>query len=229
MLFRSTLHLTDGTRPWVIPVDTVRLVREAGLVKKAVYRPSKARRISRLAAQMTPEQQDLALQVGASGLPAGGLPQAVPALAQSRILDLATEQIEFRYFRKELTQEEYQRQYREVLAARSKLGRPAGSDDREPVPERPDLGHGSNRLALGGGVWKSRSFAELKIRPAFHHLQDPDAGYLEGSQIDFLNLVLRTYPEEGKAELHALDLINIVSLSPRDRRLPPMTRPHAAR
>jgi len=220
---RPTLHLTEGTRPWVIPVDTVRLVREAGLIKNALYRPSKARRISRLAAQMTPDQQDLAMQVSAAGMPDGGLPDAVPALGQVRILDLATEQIEYRYFRKELTQEEYQRQYREVLAARSKLGRPAGSDDPDPIPERPDLGHGSNRLALGGGVWKSRSFAELKLRPAFHHLQDPDAGYLEGSQIDFLNLVLRAYPEEGKAELHALDLINIVSLAPRDRIFQPVS------
>lgn len=220
---RPSLHLTDATRPWVIPVDTVRLVREAGLVRQAVYRPSKARRISRLAAQMTPDQQDLALQVGDSGMPAGGLPEAIPALAQARILDLATEQIEFRYFRKELTQQEYQRQYREVLAARSKLGRPAGSDQPDPIPGRPDLGHGSNRLALGGGVWKSRSFAELKLRPAFHHLQDPDAGYLEGSQIDFLNLVLRAYPDEGKTQLHALDLINIVSLAPRDRIFQPIS------
>lgn len=220
---RPSLHLTDETRPWVIPVDTVRLVREAGLIQKALYRPSKAGRISRLASRMTPEQQDLALQVGAAGMPAEGLPAAIPVLAQARILDLATEQIEFRYFRKELTQEEYQRQYREVLAARSKLGRPAGSDEPDPIPERPDLGHGSNRLALGGGVWKSRSFAEFKLRPAFHHLQDPDPGYLEGSQIDFLNLVLRAYPEEGKLELHALDLVNIASLSPRDRIFQPIS------
>lgn len=220
---RPALHLTDGTRPWVIPVDTVRLVREAGLVRNSHYRPSKARRISRLAALMSPAEQDLALGVSAAGVPEGGLPDTVPALGQARILDLATEQIEYRFFRKELTQEEYQHQYREVLAARSKLGRPAGSDDQEPIPERPDLGHGSNRLALGGGVWKSRSFAELKIRPAFHHLQDPDAGYLECSQIDFLNLVLRAYPEERKLELHALDLINIVSLSPRDRIFKPVS------
>ena len=220
---RPTLHLTDATRPWVIPVDTVRLVREAGLIKQAQYRPSKAGRISRLAAKMSPEQQDLALQIGASGLPAAGLPPEIPALAQARILDLATEQIEFRYFRKELTQEQYQRQYRDVLAARAKLGRPAGSEEPDPIPERPDLGHGSNRLALGGGVWKSRPFAEFKLRPAFHHLQDPDPGYLEGSQIDFLNLVLRAYPEEDKIELHALDLVNIVSLSPRDRIFQPVS------
>ncbi|MHB1397444.1 MAG: Lnb N-terminal periplasmic domain-containing protein [Trichloromonadaceae bacterium] len=220
---RPSLNLTDGTRPWVIPVDTVRLAREAGLIKQALYRPSKAGRISRLAARMTTDQQDLALRVSAAGMPAEGLPPEVPTAAQARILDLATEQIEYRYFRQELTQEEYQRQYREVLAARAKLGRPTDSDQPDPIPERPDLGHGSNRLALGGGVWKRRSFAELKLRPAFHHLQDPDAGYLEGSQIDFLNLVLRAYPEEGKAELHALDLVNIVSLAPRDRIFQPVS------
>ncbi len=220
---RPQLHLTDRTRPWVIPVDTVRLVGEAGLVREAVYRPSKARRISRLAALMTPREQDLAMQVSGAGIPAGGLPARIPPLAQARILDLAAEQIEFRYFRKEVEQEEYQRQYRDVLAARSRLGRlePAGTAD--PIPGRPDLGHGSNRLALGLGQWKERNFAELKLRPAYHHLQDPDDGYLEGSQIDFLNLVLRAYPDEGKLELHALDLINIVSLAPRNRIFRPVS------
>lgn len=52
---------------------------------------------------------------------------------------------------------------------------------------------------------------------------DDDAGYLAGSQIDFANLVLRAYPERDRLELYALDLINIVSLSPRHPFLKPVS------
>jgi hypothetical protein len=92
---------------------------------------------------------------------------------------------------------------------------PAPADTDIPVSGRPDRGHGSNRFSLAAGWRENDFFLEARIRPAYHHLMDADAGYLAGSQIDFANLALRWYPERQQLKLHALDLINIVSLSPR--------------
>jgi hypothetical protein len=213
---RPTLNLTDQNRPWVIPIDTVRIVTDANLVKEVRYRPSKATRIATLAKKMDANQTDLALELLADRLPVADLArQGLDAQAQMRILDVAIETTEFRYYRQELDREAYRQRSLELLKARSLLGR--ADDDYLPLPDpgRPDHGHGSNRLALGVGVHDDDWYQELRLRPAYHNLIDHDAGYLPGSQIDFANLVLRYTPERNQFELQALDLINIVSLSPR--------------
>lgn len=213
---RPSLDLTARCRPWVIPIDTVRLVRASDLVVEARYRPSKATRISHLAGRM--DQQEKAL---AKRLLAGKIEPEVVAAAdirtagQIRVLDVAAETVEFRYFRREMDKEEYRRRYLSLLQVRSRLGLADPADADIPLSGRPDYGHGSNRFSLAAGWQENDFFLEARIRPAYHHLMDADAGYLAGSQIDFTNLVLRYYPERRQVKLQALDLVNIVSLSPR--------------
>ncbi len=221
---RPSLHLTDACRPWVIPIDTVRVARENGLIENSVYRPSKATRVDRIAARMNREETGAALRILAGTLAPQDLDGLdISAQGQKRILDLAAETIEFRYFRKEIPTDRYRAEYLALLKTRSRLGPPAEDAPRPAEPGRPDRGHGSNRLGLGVGWWKDEIFQVLRIRPAYHNLMDADAGYLAGSQIDFTNLVLRYYPEREKVELHALDLVNIVSLSPRSAFFKPVS------
>jgi len=213
---RPQLDLTGSSRPWVIPLDTVRTVTSAGLVGDVRYRPSKATRIAALARRMDRTETDLALELLAGKLEVADLTATkLDADAQMRILDVAIETTEFRYYRKELDQASYQQRSLELLRARSLLGR-AGDDYLALAdPGRPDHGHGSNRLALGLGWRDDDWYQELRLRPAYHNLLDADQGYLAGSQIDFANLVMRYYPKRRQVALQALDLIDIVSLSPR--------------
>ncbi|MEJ2031860.1 MAG: DUF4105 domain-containing protein, partial [Deltaproteobacteria bacterium] len=220
---RPSLHLTSQCRPWVIPIDTVRIIDRAGLIDDAIYRPSKATRIEHIVSQMTPREKDIAQRLLAGELtPWQVLSADVTTDGRIRILDLATEEIEYRYYRKELDQTEYRGKYLALLTARSKLGRPS-RETEIPVPLRPDRGHGSNRLEIAAGLWKGDFFQEIRIRPAYHHLMDPEWGYLAGSQIDFCDLALRAYPGRSQVELYALDLIDIVSLSSRNRFLKPIS------
>lgn len=213
---RPGLELTDAGRAWIIPVDTVRTVADAGLIKEVRYRPSKATRIAKLARGMTATETELALDLLAERLSVAGLAAGeLDREGQMRILDVALETTEFRYYRKELDQAAYQARSLELLRARSRLGQAGESYLELPDPGRPDGGHGSNRLALGLGWRDDDLHQELRLRPAYHNLLDADQGYLAGSQIDFANLVLRYYPERKQAALQAFDLIDIVSLSPR--------------
>ena len=66
---RPSLRLAEQTRPWVIPVDTVRLVQESGLVRKMHYRPSKATRIGRLAGPMPARSSDWPWRLSAPSAP----------------------------------------------------------------------------------------------------------------------------------------------------------------
>lgn len=221
---RPSLRLTEETRPWVIPVDTVRLVREAGLVRETAYRPSKATRIRRLVEQMDEGEKKAAAELLSGGRPPSALAETdLSPEGRRRVLDLGVETVEFRYLRGELPLEEYKKRYIAILAERSRLGRAAEAAASGPDPERPDRGHGSNRLALGGGVRRDDPFVEVRLRPAYHHLLDADEGYLPGSQILFADLALRWYPEREQAELHSFDLIDIVSLSPRHRFFRPVS------
>lgn len=85
-----------------------------------------------------------------------------------------------------------------------------------PPQVRPDQGHGTARVALGAGAREGIGFAELRIRPAYHDLVDPQAGYSEGAQINFFDMAARWYASEDRHELRWFRFVDIVSLSPRD-------------
>ncbi len=213
---RPSINLTDPCRPWVIPIDTVRIVEDAGLVNQVIYRPSKATRIQTLAKRMDRRETALALDVINEQITADQLLESdLSKEGKIRVLDVASETLEFRYYKKEVERETYREKSLSLLKSRSQLGQTVEGYRNIVDPGRPDRGHGSNRFALGAGVWDNDWYQELRIRPAYHNLLDADQGFLPGSQIDFANLVLRNLPARHKLQLQRLDLINIVSLSPR--------------
>lgn len=222
---RPSLNLTDQCRPWVIPIDTVRTVGRNSLIKSARYRPSKATRISHILSFMDTKEQKLAQKViKGERDPATLQTENLDSCEKIRILDLAAEIVEYRYFKKELTRDEYRKKYLAVLKARSKLGRPDNKAYYKiSLPERPDKGHGSNRFGLGAGFREDDFFQEISLRPAYHHIMDTDDGYLQGAQIEFANIAMRYYPGKERVELNTLDLISILSLSPRDRFFRPIS------
>jgi hypothetical protein len=102
------------------------------------------------------------------------------------------------------------------LRARSTLG---GQDSERypiPVPARPDQGHDSGRVEFAVGSKGGSAFQEISYRPVYHSLLDNGKGYKEGAQIIFGETALRYYSQENKLKLESLDVIDIVSLAPRD-------------
>jgi hypothetical protein len=112
---------------------------------------------------------------------------------------------------------------RELLLERSRLG--AGTNNPPvPVPEvRPDQGHGTSRVALGGGRRDGVDFVELRARPSYHDLLDPEAGYAQGAQIEFLDFAVRDYGNGIGARLEDFKPVNIVSISPRNEFFQPLS------
>jgi hypothetical protein len=131
-----------------------------------------------------------------------------------KILDLAVEVIQYKYNRQEMTKDEYLRLFLAVLKERSKLGR-QDADYRMPFPTPPDEGHLSSRVSFGFGIQAGVSFQEIKYRPAYHSLIDQDQGYTEGAQIIFMDTTIRRYAD-GRIRLEGFELIDIISVSPRD-------------
>ncbi len=224
---RPSLELTDkfrgGMKFWVIPTDTVRVIKESGIITKVTYRPSQATRILFLASRMRSAEQDVAMDIVIQKT----APQAVLTMGLSQedkkqVLDLAAELIQYRFSRKELVKEDYQKQFLAALNARSTLG--VSTADAVPVPSSsPDQGHLPGKFSAGLGYRTDSYFTEISWRPAYHDLMDPDNGYVEGAQINFFDLRGRYYFNEEKVRLQSFRLIDIFSLATRDKFFQPVS------
>lgn len=218
---RPGLDLTDRVPPWVIPLDTVRAAEAAGLLVESVYRPSKTTRVERLAADLAPPSRRLARELAQGKATPESVP-AAPRDAAARTYDLAVEYLQYLYSRRELEREAYTDRLLGLLAARSAVGgSPAAT--AVPPPPRPQDGHRSNRLQVGAGLRKQEPFQELRFRFAYHTLLDHQAGYPEGAQIVFADTALRYYGEKRRLTLQQLDLVDIVSVAPRNDLFTPVS------
>jgi len=209
---------------WVIPADTISTVRRAGLIDRVSYRPAQATRIRHRAGLLPAAAQQQALDIAMQRLPAAAEAGADAPLEERRqVLDLAAEFLQYRYSRKELPKNEFQSQFLPILTARSGLGIGDSAPGAVPVPPQPEEGHLPGKLTAGGGIRRDAPYLQLSWQPAYHDLLDPDVGYTEGAQIDFISISGRYYPEEGRVQLQSLHLVDIISLAPRDRFFQPFS------
>ncbi len=218
---RPSLALADNFPLWAIPADTIRAATESpGLVKRVVYRPSRSTVLRTRAGAMRDEEIDASKKLAAGVLSADDLMSS--GTKRAATLDLAYEYLDYQRERAEASGPKVGVRLRNLLSARSKVGAPSDLDI--PTPKvRPDQGHRSARLGLGLGTLEGKGYQEIRIRPAYHDLLDPQEGYLRGSQIDFFNFVFRHENGKGSLKLEKLDLAHVVSLSPRDRLIKPIS------
>jgi hypothetical protein len=213
---RPSIGLTDQFPLWVIPIDTIRKVQENGLTTGAVYRPSRATKIKHLASLLSQSNGTIARDIAGGKMdPDRLLEEKIAREKKILICDLAGEHVQYLYSKEKVTRAEFQERFWKILRVRSLLGE-AEEDYQVPPPARPDQGHLSSRLALGLGVSRGRLFEEVGYRPVYHDLLDNGRGYVEGAQIIFADAALRYYSSDRKLLLQKLDIIHIVSLSPRD-------------
>jgi len=217
---RPSLRLTSGFRGWVIPVDTVRrMAAQSGMVAEVVYRPANNTRLRNRLARMSTAEQALVRELAAGAVPAL---EGVPPARQAELLEGAYALARYQDSERRVDHVAAARTSRELLLTRSRL--PAGTAIEPPMPEvRPEQGHATRRLAVGAGRDAHRDFQSLEFRPAYNDLLDPGGGYTDGAQINFMDLGLRRYQEDGNVALEKLTLVDIYSLAPRDAFFKPVS------
>ena len=215
---RQGLDLTDHCAWWVIPLDTIREIKNSGLMKDAIYRPSRSTKVKHLISLLPDDGRKSALRIADGTLePEEFLNSEAATEEKIKVCDLAGEYLQYVYAKKELPESTYVDRFLKTLNARSALG--AAEEDpayRIPAPPRPEEGHHSNRASLGFGVKGDRTFEEIRLRPAYHTLLDNEPGYKPGSQIVFMDFAMRYYSADQDLQLESVDLIDIVSIAPRD-------------
>jgi hypothetical protein len=226
---RPSLHLADAFwnnkfHFWVIPVDTIRVIKENGLIAGETFRPSQATRILAIASRMEQEHGDLALDVvNKKTSPQTVTEMDIAAEEKMKVLDLSAELLQYRFARKEIAKEDYLKQFLPTLTARSTLGKQDADAYTVTPPKPPEQGHFPGRFSLGPGTRDDSTFLEFGWRAAYHDLLDPDEGFSEGAQINFFNARGRYYFREDRLRLQSLRFIDIVSFSPRTKFFKPVS------
>lgn len=222
---RPSLHLQDQFKLWVVPADTGRTVAEVkDLISSVTFRPSRRTVLQARARNLAPELQDLAKCVGDSQCPVDSVSQKnLSPLDQSAVLELATEYVAYRHAEKKEDNSVDDSHLTTILKARSKLDLPPQSPRIERPSVRPDQGHLSSRAEFSYGSEDGRAFYQLGLRPVLHDLLDPPGGYINGAQLEFLDMAARYYAPDSRLSLESLDLIDMVSIPTRNRFIKPLS------
>ncbi|MCM0613269.1 DUF4105 domain-containing protein [Marinobacter sediminum] len=221
---RPDADLLSEVSTHAIPSDTVRWVVDKDLVSTINYRPSAATSVAYSLSSLPDSQQTLAAAV-ANGYVAANADelQQLSARERAHVLDAT-----YDYVRYQSEAEGWPRDIaaplsHELLRERSSIDN-VGSPEAPPKPAiRDDQGHDTFRLSLAGGQLDHREFTQITLRPAYHDVLDPPAGYRSGAQLQFLRLDARYYTDNDELQLEQLTGVEIRSLSPRNQFFSPLS------
>ncbi|APC17413.1 hypothetical protein BLL42_17330 [Pseudomonas frederiksbergensis] len=214
---RPSLRLTEQFPLTAIPTDTVKAVKDAGLVEKIDYRPSRERELLNRAKPLSDDEQQWVLKVSADQKQLQEPTfQALPRDRQALIIDAAYRLERYRANGQERDPQRAQRSF-ELLRAINQNPAPELSIERPGLPEN---GHESRTWQAGIGTRGDKAFGEYGLRMAYHDLNDNAESFPLGAQIEILQMKLRQY-EGNHWQLQQLDLATIRSLTPRNELLQP--------
>ena len=221
---RPGTDLTDGFSVKAIPADTVRAIVGAGMVDDINYRPSITTVINQRIGLLDSSQQAEVWALGSAEQVVQPAPKSQGTLATtSRILELAFDYSRYRALQNAAIRDEHADQSYQLLKARSEL--PAGNVWPHITwpKSQPEEGHRTSRVAFGAGRQDGGNFISARFRPAYHDILDPLPGYSRGAQINFLDLRGRYFPDGNSLKLDKFTIIDILSLTPRDRFFKPVS------
>lgn len=206
--------------PWVVPLDTVRALQDAGLLAPARRRLSLANEVRLAAAPLSDGDQALARTLGEGGTLSNLM--GLPAPRQAAVLDLAAAWLQAQRALDHIEQEAYQPRLRGLLTARARTGA-VPAQAQPPTPPAPDQGHPSTRMRLSFTQAGEARILDLAWRPALHDWMDPQAGYAPGSEISFLDLSLRLREGRTQPTLGPSTLVRVRAFRPWDAFFHPLT------
>lgn len=229
------LELLDAVRPdnnfqaqfnhWAIPVDTVRAVESAGMVKEATFRPSAMKLVRNGLDQLSNQEKKLAYNLATAEDNSKILNSSFDAVSKMPIeRQKAVEEVAYEYLRlkvqlDKLTRKQTSRRSLMLLRLRSELTAGSPLVPVKPPEVRDDQAHNSERVSLALGESRSSFYTELGWRPAFHALTDPFEGFPVGAQIKFFDAKLRSWEKNAveTTELERVDVITVTALTQHDR------------
>ena len=206
---RPSLNAIDQAKPWFIPLDMVKLLRQQpGLIEKIHFRPSQYNTLLRNYKQASTSEREQAIALQEDDRVAVVLDK-LDAREQGRVLDLALGIAEYQRNQKHSQEEaaDITARLLKLSGIRSKVDAPSEYNDQEPPRERPDEGHDSLRAGLAYGQVGSAQYMQLNLRGGYHDSLDPQSGFTPGASSKIGDLYLRL--NGGQVRFERLDLFDV--------------------
>ena len=219
---RPDVELTDEFIVTAIPVDTVRAIDKAGLIESVSYRPAQATEIQAALENLSEQHRTIVLQLSEDiDVSSTDVFSSLTVKQQKKIIDLAYKYLRYQNTEKARDPAIAKRSY-QLLQQLNAYPKDIDIDTRIAPPAAPEKGHKSKRATFGLGERNDNQYAEVGFKMAFHDLEDNEDGFLQGAQINIGNLRLRAEDNVG-LRLYQLDLVDIFSLTPRNRFFNPLS------
>ena len=217
---RPGIELTDYFGVNAIPVDTVRAIVAEGLTDEVEYRPSQAVVLKDRLSKISQKNKKLVKRISLNpDVAEEDEFKSLPEAQKKKIITAAYKYLRFKQTKKARDKKVAHDSY-QLLTLINKY--PEDKAEKLAAPVRPDKGHHSRRLSVGGGERDEKAYAAVGLRMAFHSLEDRAEGFLEGAQINMFNMQA-SVDEEGDLHLKQFDIIDIISLTPRDDFFKPLS------
>ncbi len=217
---RPGVGLTAEFKVTAIPVDTVRAVERAGMIKKAEYRPSRETVLQSMIAELDQDERLILGQlIEMPELMDKGHFSKLPEEKQLFLAETAYKLLRFRQ-NKLVRDDNAAKKSHQLLSIINRY--PTGSEQQVSRPVQPEKSHHSKQVAVKVGERDNKSYTELGFRMSFHSLEDNELGFLRGAQINIASIRFR-YSEEDTLFLQQLDFADIFSLTPRTEFFDPLS------
>ncbi len=207
---RKNLHLRDYFTYHVSPLETIHAMQDESMIVKEHYRGSK-RTILLQYEKAIKEQyihyvrEILHKDIDVKKILDNGY---IPLEQKQYLLEASIELLEYRYIQGKMTKDKYLNLFHTLTTARASLGRGKMLSKKKPI--NPLLSHRQARVTLGIQSKNNHESMLLAVRPVYHDVYDSNVGLLRGTQIEFLNTVLKI---DKKVSIEEFTLLSIQSIS----------------
>ncbi|WP_394908298.1 DUF4105 domain-containing protein [uncultured Helicobacter sp.] len=216
---RPSLALREKFIYQVNPPETLFVMRNAGLITKETYRPSRRAKLLAYEKEMSFSDVHKAKKVAKGKLSAQNIAddENLSLRQKQYILESSIEMSEYWYAKDKLKRDDYTQIIHDSASARSRLG--ASRAVEVITPNSPLTGNRGLRLspmyfanADSSGI--TQQGLGLDFRLTYHDITDNDRGYLTGAQIEFLRIL--GYAEvdsqnQMRAHIHQATILSLAS------------------
>jgi hypothetical protein len=202
----------------VMPLDTIHVLRESHLIRKATYVPSAAKWFFKAERALTPEERQVMQSFIAGDVP-------VEALGQPNVVAVAS-QYKALQMRKDVEHRAQHAQQLNALLQQSAVLVDSQTDNNVAIDEPSYIstddrvldptvaGHGTHRVRVGWMMDDGKAFTTMGARLAYHDESDPLPGFEPGVQLEALDAQWRF--NDGDVELDHITWFSVVSRKPRN-------------
>ncbi|WP_428738632.1 DUF4105 domain-containing protein [Sulfurimonas sp.] len=218
---RPSVHLREHFIYQVIPLESVHAANEENLIAKEFYRPSKRTILLKYEDLIEDRYINYVTDLQSNKTLYKTLLEddSVTLEQKQYIYEAAIEYLEYSYSRNEVKKTQYLDKFYKLSSSRAKLKK--GKELHFDNPQDPLKSHRAIKTSIGGALRDNDYYTILGIRPAYHTLEDPQYGYLRGTQIEFGNLELGVTKDAIKLE--ELTVLSIKSIAQRTKFFSPFS------